>query len=519
MTDLPLFWTQARIGDLCDMANGRAFKPSEWGSQGLPIVRIQNLNNANAAFNYYSGAVSDRVRIDSGDLLFAWSGTPGTSFGAHVWDGGPAVLNQHIFKLTIYEDVVDRDYFCFAINIKLGELIDKARGGVGLRHLTKGKFEETLIELPPIAEQRRIVASIKENLHAINNSRAELLKAERLVPSYIRAVLEKATSGELTQEWRAANHCAIGPTVELGSVAEKLSYGTSTKSSPTGKVPVLRMGNIQNMAIDWTDLVFTSNPKEIEKYKLESGDVLFNRTNSPELVGKTAVYEGERDAIFAGYLIRIRCGKRVLPKYLNYCLNSPMGREYCRSVKTDGVSQSNINARKLAAFRFLLPTTPEQQAIVEQVDLAIAQISNSAASTREAFSGLAELERSVLAKAFRGQLVAQDPSDKPATIALEQLKLERAQTQRSTVPVAKTPKKLPSNPKNAGEEMKKRADVGKKYLAGVLETLGGSTDARTLWRQSDMEIDEFYKQLRSEMAAGYVKEGKQKDGLEISHAS
>jgi hypothetical protein len=105
---------------------------------------------------------------------------------------------------------------------------------------------------------------------------------------------------------------------------------------------VLRMGNIQGGQLDWTDLLYTSDPVEIRKYRLQPGDVLFNRTNSPELVGKTALFKTDRPAIFAGYLIRVRCSDRLVPAYLVYCLNSPAGRDYCWRVKTDGVSQSNI---------------------------------------------------------------------------------------------------------------------------------------------------------------------------------
>ena len=87
MASLPQHWATIPIGDICELINGRAFKPSEWSETGLPIVRIQNLNKATATFNYFDGPIEDRHSVKDGDLLFAWSGTPGTSFGAHLWDG------------------------------------------------------------------------------------------------------------------------------------------------------------------------------------------------------------------------------------------------------------------------------------------------------------------------------------------------------------------------------------------------------------------------------------------------
>src|SRR4051794_15974094 len=111
--------------------------------------------------------------------------------------------------------------------------------------------------------------------------------------------------------------------VILDDVVSGVEYGTSSKSERSGKVPVLRMGNIQNGRFDWNDLVYTNDEEEINKYLLKKNDVLFNRTNSAELVGKTAIFKGERPAIFAGYLIRIHLNQELLdPSYLTYFLNT-----------------------------------------------------------------------------------------------------------------------------------------------------------------------------------------------------
>src|ERR1700738_4640666 len=104
---LPPGWALARVADLVTLVNGFAFTPSHWKREGLPIVRIQNLNNPDAPFNYCSDDIPEKFRIRTGDLLFAWSGTPGTSFGAHIWRGGDAWLNQHIFKVVFPHDILD----------------------------------------------------------------------------------------------------------------------------------------------------------------------------------------------------------------------------------------------------------------------------------------------------------------------------------------------------------------------------------------------------------------------------
>ena len=110
---------------------------------------------------------------------------------------------------------------------------------------------------------------------------------------------------------------------------------------------VIRMGNLQGGEIDWKNLAYSDDKNDIKKYKLSTGDVLFNRTNSAELVGKTSIYRGEYPAIYAGYLIKLDYDRNILSgEYLNYVLNSPNAKEYCNRVKTDGVNQSNINAKK-----------------------------------------------------------------------------------------------------------------------------------------------------------------------------
>lgn len=194
------------------------------------------------------------------------------------------------------------------------------------------------------------------------------------------------------------------------------------------------MGNIQDGRLDWNDLVYTSVPEEIKKYRLTAGDVLFNRTNSPDLVGKTAVYRGERDAIYAGYLIRIRCTDRLLSDYLDYCLNSPAGRDYCWRVKSDGVSQSNINAKKLAAFEFGLPGIEEQHEIVRRVEALFAYADRLEARYTASRAQVERLTPALLAKAFRGELVPQDPNDEPACVLLERIRAVRAASEGAAGP-------------------------------------------------------------------------------------
>lgn len=174
---------QVSFGSTCKLQNGRAFKPSDWSEAGTPIVRIQNLNDESKPFNYCTFEVEKRFHIDSGDLLFSWSGTPGTSFGAFFWNRGKAFLNQHIFRVDV-KNGVDKNYLRYAINSKLDFIIDQAHGGVGLKHITKDKLESVEIPLPPLEEQKRI-AAILDKADAIRRKRQQ---ATKLADDFLRAV-------------------------------------------------------------------------------------------------------------------------------------------------------------------------------------------------------------------------------------------------------------------------------------------------------------------------------------------
>jgi type I restriction enzyme, S subunit len=302
---------------------------------------------------------------------------------------------------------------------------DVMTGAVGQLRVPADYLKKQEFLVPPIAEQERIVEAIDVLKQRTRAVRMELAAVEKLLDQLKPQLLGAAVDGRLTAEWRRSNAKSFPHTTSLGEVCTEVSYGSAAKSAKTGKIPVLRMGNIQEGELDWSDLAFTSDDSEIERYALRAGDVLFNRTNSPELVGKTAVYSGERPAIFAGYLIRVRCSDRLNPRYLAYCLNSPMGRSYSHSVKSDGVSQSNINAQKLRSFRFLLPDISEQEEIDRQLSDVFKRMRGVASLAELVRTHAINFDEEIAERAFRGSLVPQNENDEPASLLVERLKISR----------------------------------------------------------------------------------------------
>ena len=209
----------------------------------------------------------------------------------------------------------------------------------------------------------------------------------------------------------------------MSSLTQDLPYGTSKKSSSRGKIAVLRMGNLQQGEIDYSDLVYSSDKEDIDKYLLTYGDLLFNRTNSSEWVGKTAIYRGEVSAIYAGYLIRIR--SFLDAEYLNSVMNSKYAKEICLLVKTDAVNQSNINATKLGRFLIPVPPLSEQVRISNMVSEALYWNNFIEIKKLELEQYIQQIKSKILDLAIRGKLVPQNPNDEPASVLLERIRAEK----------------------------------------------------------------------------------------------
>ena len=185
------------IGEICDLINGRAFKPQDWEdseSGGLPIVRIQNLNTPNSKFNYYTGEVRERHIISEGELLFSWSGSRGTSFGAHIWNGRKAVLNQHIFKVRFDKERAIKMYLFHALNKAVAQVEENLHGGVGLVHITKGNLERIAVPLPPLEVQREIVAEIEGYQREIEKHEAAINDKKQKIEDAIKRVWGEGSS-------------------------------------------------------------------------------------------------------------------------------------------------------------------------------------------------------------------------------------------------------------------------------------------------------------------------------------
>lgn len=379
-----------KVGELCELINGRAFKPEEWSNQGVPIVRIQNLNDTTKPFNYYCGSYAKKHEVNNGDLLFSWSGTPGTSFGAFFWNRGVGVLNQHIFNVKFDPRKVDGRYFRYALNSQLNNIIGQAHGGVGLKHITKDKLETIYIQTPPLADQERI-ADILDRAEALRaKRRAALALLDELTQSIFLDMFGDPVSNP--KSWRM---------IPLGSLLESATYGTSEKSAG-GEFPVLRMSNITYTGqLDLSDLKYMDvDVDKRDRLLVRKGDVLFNRTNSVDLVGKTCAYLLDKPMAYAGYLIRLRPNVHNTAEYISAFLNSQYSKLVLRSMCKSIIGMANINAKEIQTMKVFEAPLEIQKVFSERLDL----VHEWARKLQRSLNSHDSLAAVLQHRAFRGKL-------------------------------------------------------------------------------------------------------------------
>ena len=469
--ELPSGWKLTMIGDIVSLINGRAFKPEDWSNNGLPIVRIQNLNDPDKPFNYCNFEVDEKFLIDNGQLLFAWSGTPGTSFGTFIWNRGKAVLNQHIFRIEINEKFQDKKYLLYAINQNLDKYISKAHGTAGLAHITKGMFEEGQILLPPLNEQKKIVTKIEELFSLIDSMQQLLKNIKNQLKQQQQSLLKQAFEGKLVPQ---------DPNDKPNTMfLEKIKYKQSSKSKKQADLntseSILGKNNENRLPNNWIsttidhiiaseknslkrgpfgstirkEFFVTSGFKiyeqknviyndfslgnyfiekekfmELKNFVINSGDILISCAGT---IGKIAVVpEHIQKGIINQALLKIRLDPNlVVTKYFLYLFGSnPIQKRILHDAR--GSAMKNFaSIKELKQIKFPLPPLNEQKRIVTKIEESLSLIEKNDKLVGLLSFQITSIKKSILRQAFEGKLVPQDPNDEPAEILLQKIRQEK----------------------------------------------------------------------------------------------
>ncbi|WP_264876626.1 restriction endonuclease subunit S [Vibrio agarivorans] len=357
------------------------------------------------------------------------------------------VCTTEIVPLKIPNDLFENRFLFYWLKGKqFSDYVNAVSYGVNMPRLGTKDGKKAPMIVAPLAEQKRIVKKLDEVLAQVDTIKARLDGIPDLLKRFRQSVLASAVSGKLID----INEPSIKT---IGDVTEDIRYGTSKKCDyEGGDTPVVRIPNIGDRKLDVSDLKSADfTEKELEKLALKSGDILVIRSNgSLELVAKPAIVEPQYEGfLYAGYLIRIRCDReKVVPSFLLNVLSSRVVRDVVElgARSTSGVN--NINSKELSALEFILPSLEEQKEIVRLVDQYFAFADTIEAQVKKAQARVDNLTQSILAKAFRGELVEQDPTDEPADKLLERI----AEARKEAEALAKAAKKAEATKKRAAKK-------------------------------------------------------------------
>lgn len=371
-----------RFGDMVYNINERIL-PED--AEGLPYVGLEHLDPESLKIRRWGTpdeVEAQKLRFYTGDIIFGKRRYYQKKLAVADFDG---ICSAHAMVLRAKLDVVLPEFLPFfmqsemffdrAMSISVGSLSPT----INWSTLAKQEFP-----LPPLDEQRRIAEilwAVEDAIDAYNQTCQDALTLKNVMNSRLTlrgdgiGLLKKTKIGDIPSHWHL---------VSIGDVLKTCQYGISDRADDNSRYPIFRMMNIEDGVIVENDMKYIDlDDEEFEKYRLVPGDILFNRTNSFDLVGKVGIYRLSGDHVFASYLIRLRADKSIAhPEYLNFYLNSAFGQAQIRRFITPGVSQSNINAKNLQQVPFPLPPLEEQLksvGLLSEIDENISRLNSHVA--------------------------------------------------------------------------------------------------------------------------------------------
>lgn len=383
---------------------------------GYPTLRIPNvvekrITTEDLKHTPLDEGEFERLKLENGDiLLLRTNGNPAYVGRCTVFDGeiDDCVFASYLIRIRLNENSSLPKFVSEFLNSNLGrqEMSGWISTSAGNHNIGIGAIENFSVPLPKYEEQSKIATVLYTVDQAIEKTEAIIEQSHIVKKSLMQDVFhgrhknckeyQSTPVGEIPTHWSVAS---------IGEVVQTAQYGISESLSEEGQYPIFRMNNIENgYMVDEPLKYIDLDDDEFEKYRVEKGDILFNRTNSLELVGKTGIYELEGDHVFASYLVRLQTNEKVDSHYLNYYMNSSEAQNRMMDFATKGVSQANINANSIQQVTLPLPPVEEQQEIADRLRGIDSQIE----ANEQYKSQLKRLKRGLMQDLLSGKVRTSD---------------------------------------------------------------------------------------------------------------
>ena len=519
MSGLPKGWVEARLDELGSWQGGGTPDKSNaayWTGGSIPWVSPKDMKRfhiSEAEDQITEAALagsSANLVAENSVLLVTRSGILKHTLPVAL-TGRDVAINQDIKALTPHPGL---DPLFIAQQIKsLGSFVLKncTKAGTTVDSVDFERLKAVPANVPPLAEQKRIVAKLDALSAKSARARIELARIETLVSRYKQAVLIKAFSGELGRK-------------ELSELVVRIKAGKNLRCEERPPHSDEK-GVVKVSAVTWGEFrpdqskTLPSDFEPEEDTRIKSCDFLFSRANTIDLVGAVVIVGDTPDNLYLSDKILRLEFREPIDKWLLWYLRSPMGREALMNISSGNqLSMRNIGQKSLLSLSIPYADFELRDEIVRRIESAFAKIDRLAKEAKRALELVARLDEAILAKAFRGELVPQDENDEPAEHLLARIRAKRqaAPKGKRGRGRASTSEKTTQN-RSASAMSKSRQDVEPNHLSRLLKSTGGKKPASELWLQSEMDIDEFYKQLRAEMDSGQIMEGQEKGELVLAN--
>ena len=352
-------WEIMKLGNCATFINGYPFKPTEWNESGLPIIRIQNLNNETAKFNYFAGKLSDNYLIRKGDILISWS----ASIGVYEWLNGDAYLNQHIFKVVFDKIEINKFYFKYLISMKIDEMIQSSHG-VGMKHITKKDFDKISIELHPLPIQQQIVSELDTLTEIITKKKQQLAELDNLAQATFYDMFGDPVTNE--KGWEVKKLKDV--TMKIGSGATPKGGDESYKSEG---ISLVRSMNVYNGMFKYNKLAYIDELQAglLKNVTVKKDDVLINITGA-SVARSCIVPEDILPARVNQHVSILRVDNSILSStFLNSMLISSTYQDLLINIsRVNAATRESITKSQLESLLIIIPPLELQTQFSDKIN-------------------------------------------------------------------------------------------------------------------------------------------------------